>query len=108
MKIAVPASQNNYKSLISNYLGRSPFITIYDEETKEYQFIENVGFKTQDGSGLKATKIIIQNKANVLLTMEIGQKAYSVLMKDHVDVHLINSRSTIKSIIQNFLKKSEV
>ena len=104
MKIAIPSSEDSQESLISNNLGRSPFIGIYDEDTKSYSFFENIGFKIQDGSGLKAAEIIIQNKADVLLTMEIGQKAYSILSKEHVEIHIIDSHSKVKAIIKNFLK----
>ena len=104
MKIAIPSSEDSQESLISNNLGRSLFIAIYDEDTKSYSFFENLGFKIQDGSGLKAAEIIIQNKADVLLTMEIGQKAYSILSKEHVEIHIIDSHSKVKGIIKNFLK----
>ena len=105
MRIAIPSSEDSHESLISNNLGRSLFIGIYDEDTKSYSFFENTGYKIQDGSGLKAAEIIIQNKADVLLTMEIGSKAYSVLLKEHVNIHLISSGNTVKSIINKFLKK---
>jgi len=105
-KIAVPSMSNTLESLVSSNLGRSPFIIIYDDETKKYNFFENVGFQVQDGSGLKAAEIIIQNKADILLTMEIGQKAYSALMKDHIDIHLLNSSCTVKSAVNKFLKKT--
>ncbi len=104
MRIAIPSSEDSHESLISNNLGRSPFIGIYDEETKSYGFFENLGYKIQDGSGLKAAEIIIQNKANVLLTMEIGSKAYSVLLKEHVDIHLINSYGTENPSLKIFSK----
>jgi predicted Fe-Mo cluster-binding NifX family protein len=104
MRIAIPSSEDSHESLISNNLGRSPFIGIYDEETKCYDFFENPGYKIQDGSGLKAAEIIIQNKADVLLTMEIGQKAYSVLVKEHIDIHFLSSGGIVKSTINKFLK----
>lgn len=107
MKIAVPSVGSNSRSSISSSLGHSPFISIYDVETKKYEFFENMGFNTQDGSGLKAAELIIKNKADTLLTMELGQKAYSVLVKGHIQIHLLNSPGTIKSIIKNFLKLQE-
>lgn len=103
MKIAVPSVGSNPRSLISSSLGHSPFISFFDDETQEYHFFENMGFSNQDGSGLKAAELIIKNKADTLLTMEIGQKAYSVLIKEHIQIHLLNSPGTIKSIIKDFL-----
>lgn len=92
-------------SLVSDSLGRSPFIIIYDEENKKYDCFENIGFKIQDGSGLKVTERIIEKKTDVLLTSEIGRKAYSVLMKEHIDIQLLSSGGTVKTVISRFLKK---
>ena len=105
MKIAVPSMGKNLESFVSNSFGRSPFIIIYNDETQEYDYFENPGFKIQDGSGLKAAEILIQNSADVLLIREIGRKAYSVLMKGHIDINLLNLSGTVKSTLKKFLKK---
>ena len=105
MKIAVPSMGNTPESFVSNSFGRSPFIIIYNDETQEYDYFENPGFKIKDGSGLKAAEILIQNSADVLLIREIGRKAYSVLMKGHIDINLLNLSGTVKSTLKKFLKK---
>jgi predicted Fe-Mo cluster-binding NifX family protein len=105
MKIAIPSTGETLDSLVSDNLGRSPFIIIYDDESRKHIFSVNTGFQLQDGSGLKAAEIIIQNKTNLLLTREIGRKAYSVLMKEHVDIHLLSSSGTVKSTIKKYLKR---
>ena len=93
------------ESFVSNNFGRSPFIIIYNDETKKYNYFENIGFKIQDGSGLKAAEILIRNNADVLLTREIGRKAYSVLMKEHINISLLNLSGTVKSTIKKIFKK---
>jgi predicted Fe-Mo cluster-binding NifX family protein len=107
MKIAIPSTGETLTSLISEILGRAPFLIIYDSSNGEYDSIENPGFQIQDGSGLKAVEIIIKNGAEILLTREIGRKAYSVLQKEHVKIHLLNSTRTIKSTVNKYLKKQE-
>jgi predicted Fe-Mo cluster-binding NifX family protein len=104
-RIAVPSMGDSPDSLISNNLGRSPFIIIYDCKSKKHSSFENIGFRSQDGSGLKAAEIIIQNKVDTLLTREIGHKAYSVLVKEHVVIHLLDFNHTVKSAISKFLKE---
>lgn len=102
-KIAIPAMGNTIDAFISDSLGRAPFIIIYDVETQKLECFENPGFTLKDGSGLKVTELILENKANILLTREIGTKAYSVLMKEHIDIHLLNSGGTVNSAIKKFL-----
>lgn len=106
MKIAIPSTGKELESLMSRYLGRAPFVIIYDSDTGEYDSYENPGFKVQDGSGLKATDIILQNYAGVLLTREVGRKAYSILQKEHIKLCLLDSSSTVKSALSKFLKNS--
>ncbi len=102
MKIAVPSMGKNLESFVSNSFGRSPFIIIYNDEKGKYNYFENIGFKLKDGSGLKAAEILTQNNTDVLLTKEIGRKAYSVLMKEHIDINLLNLSGTVKSSLKNF------
>jgi len=107
MKIAIPSTGATLTSPLNNTLGRASFLIIYDSSNGEYDSIENPGFQIQDGSGLKAADIILEKKVNVLLTEEIGRKAYSVLMKEHVKVELLKSGGSIKSAINKYLKKRE-
>ena len=44
IKIAIPSMGDTIYSLVSDSLGRSPFIIIYDEENKKYDCFENIGF----------------------------------------------------------------
>ncbi len=101
--IAIPAMGKTMGSFICDNLGRAPFIIIFSIENKTYECFKNFGFEIQDGSGLKVAELIAANKANILLTKEIGQKAYSVLMKEHIDVHLLKSIGTVKAVVDRFL-----
>lgn len=102
-KIAIPATGQTLDSFVSDSLGRAPFIIIYDIDSQKYLCRENSGFTLKDGSGLKVTELILENKANILLTREIGTKTYSVLMKEHIEIHLLNSGGTVNSAIKKFL-----
>ncbi len=81
-----------------------PHIIIYHIEYGEYSAFENTGASLQDGSGLKAAEIIIQKKVGALLTNEIGRKAYSVLTKEHIDIHLMKFTGSVKSVMNKYLK----
>jgi len=107
MKIVIPSTGKTLTSPVSDALGRTPFLIIYDSATGEYDSIKNPGFQIQDGSGLIATDIILENNAGVLLTREIGRKAYSVLQKEHIRIELLTSGGTVKSAIKKYLKKQE-
>ena len=104
MKVAVPSTGETAKSIISDKLGRCRYIIIFDTENKKYFAIQNPGVLLRDGSGLKAAEVVINSGSDTLLSMEIGMKAYSILVKAHVDVQLLKSKSTVKTAINKFLK----
>jgi predicted Fe-Mo cluster-binding NifX family protein len=108
MKIAIPSTGETLTSPISDTLGRAPFILIYESSTGEFDSIENPGFQIQDGSGLKASDIVLKNNVKVLLTKEIGRKSYSALQKEHIKIQLLKSSGTVKSVINKYLKKSGI
>jgi len=108
MKIAIPSTGENLTSPLSDTLGRTPFIIIYDSITEKYNSIKNPGFQMQDGSGLKASDIILEKSTDVVLTREIGRKSYSVLLKEHIKIQLVKSGGTVKSVINKHLKKQRI
>jgi predicted Fe-Mo cluster-binding NifX family protein len=105
MRISIPSTGEKLTSPLSDTLGRAPFLIMYDSSTGEYNSIANPGFQFQDGSGMKASKIILENNVDVLLTKEIGRKSYSVLLKEHMKIELIKSGGTVKSAIKKYLER---
>ncbi len=103
MKIAVMSRGNTKESLVSDEFGRAPFIIIYDTKNSLYEAIENTGAIIIDGSGPEAAKLIIGNRIDLLLTKEIGVKAYSVLAEAHIAIELLTSASTVNSSIKHIL-----
>ena len=102
MKIAVPSMGDDDRSQISSTFGRCKSILIYDSETKKYSVAANPGISLKDGSGIKAVEIIIKAGADILLTKEIGVKAYSVLAKERVAVMLINAVVTVDEAVKTY------
>ncbi len=101
--IAIPSMGKTIESLISDTLGRAPYILVYNVEDMTCDCFDNPGFKVQDGSGLKAAELITTNNVDILLTKEIGRKAYSVLMKEHIDIHLLKTIGKVKTVVKKFL-----
>ena len=106
MKIAVPSMGNSTKSDVSNKLGRCSYIVTYDTKSKKYSATPNPGSHLPDGSGPMVAEVIINSGADTLLSMEVGMKAYSVLAKAHINIHLLKSKGTVKSIIEKFIKNN--
>ena len=79
MKIAIPVDEKTLESNVCVSFGRTPYFLIYDVETKESIFIDNSAAASTGGAGIKAAQIIVDNKADVLLTPRLGENAAEVL-----------------------------
>ena len=75
MKIAVPVDENNIETGVCISFGRAPYFLVYDTETKGAELIENTAAQSPGGAGIKAAQMIVNSKAEVLLTPRCGQNA---------------------------------
>lgn len=102
MRIAIPAMGEDQESMISKRLGHCSHIIIYDTKSMECLVFPNPGLLVEDGSGIKTAEAIIRAGADLLLSLQIGTKAYSVLAKKHIKVQLLDSISTVRNILKSY------
>ena len=87
MKIAIPVDEKTLESNVCVSFGRTPYFLIYNIETKESIFIENIAAASTGGAGIKAAQIIVDNKTNVLLTPRLGENAADVLKPAEIKIY---------------------
>ena len=87
MKIAIPVDEKTLESKVCVSFGRTPYFLIHDVETKESIFIDNSAAASTGGAGIKAAQIIVDNKANALLTPRLGENAAAVLKPAEIIIY---------------------
>lgn len=102
MKIAVPSMGEELESMVSDKLGHCSHIIVYDTKSADYTSFPNPGLLVKDGSGIKTADLIIKAGADVVLSMQVGVKAYSVLTKEHIQVYLLISACSVKDALKNY------
>jgi len=98
MKIAIPVDKKNVESNVCPSFGRTPYFLIYDVETKESVFIDNSAAESTGGAGIIAAQIIVDNKANVLLTPRLGKNAADVLKAAEIKIYKTTTASAKDNI----------
>jgi len=86
MRIAIPVQNNTKDTKVSTSFGRSPYFLIFDIKENVTQYIVNTAKDAQGGAGIKASQIIIDNKADVVITPQCGNNAYEVLKEAGIEV----------------------
>lgn len=98
MKIAIPIDEKTLNSNVCVSFGRTPYFLIYDIETKESIFIDNSAAESRGGAGIKAAQIIVDNKAEALLTSRLGENAAGVLESAEIKIYKATSDSAQENI----------
>jgi len=103
MKIAVPAEEKNLTSLIDDRFGRAKGYIVYDTEKKTLDWIDNSkNSNASQGAGLKAAQSIIESGAEVLLSYDVGPKAFELLEKSGIMSYRIDAKVKVSEAIKLF------
>lgn len=101
MKIAVSAQTNREDARIDRRLGRAAYIAVYDDQTKQWDFIANTqDMQAAQGAGIQVAQHIINSGAEVLLTSNIGPKAMKALQSCEVKIFQVSRDCTLTEAVQ--------
>ena len=106
MKIMIPADENSVQSKICVSFGRAPYFLLHDTDLNESKYIENTAAESQGGAGIKAAQIIVDNKAEVLITPRCGENAAEVLNAANIKIYKSMNDSIQENI--NAIKSGEL
>jgi len=98
MKIVIPVDDKDMGTNVCVSFGRTPYFLIYDTVTKESLFLDNSAAESTGGAGIKAAQIIVDNKADALLTPRCGENAAEVLKAANIKIFKTTSASTQDNI----------
>ena len=96
MKLAIPMDDTKQNVCVS--FGRTPYFLFYDVETKEKTLLENPAAEAQGGAGIQAAQFIVDEGADVLLTVRCGENAKAVFDTAHLKVYKTAATSAEENI----------
>ena len=70
--------------IISKKSFKCEYFIIFDTDTNSYEAIPNAGVNASGGAGIKAANQIIEAKANVLITGNLGPNAFELIEKSKI------------------------
>lgn len=98
MKIAIPVDDKTIETNVCPSFGRTPYFLIYDTNSNESSFIDNSAAASQGGAGIKAAQIIVDNKANILLTPRCGENAAEVIKAANIQIYKTTNATAMENI----------
>ena len=98
MKIIIPVESKTSDTSVCPSFGRTPFFMVFDTENQNCQFIDNSASQSQGGAGIKASQILVDSGANVLITYRCGQNAADVLKAGGIQIYKAEACSANENI----------
>jgi len=87
MKIAISTQGNTAESPVDERFGRAKGFMIFDDETGSFAYLDNIqNLSAMQGAGIQSAKTIIDSGATVLITGNVGPKAFTTLNAASVQI----------------------
>ncbi len=102
MKLAIPAIGNDFSAHVSPRTALADHFVYIDSETLDFEAEENVvKMHIPDGAGLQAARKIIRKGADILVTGNIGPRAFAALRAAGVKV-VTGAEGRVSDILRQF------
>lgn len=105
IKIAISSTGNEPDSNVDPRFGRCPFyviVDIEDKEIKDQKTIDNPATTQGGGAGISAAQLVANEKAEAVITGNMGPNAFSVL--DQAGIKIYIGTGPVKEAIQQFIE----
>lgn len=104
MKIAFTANGTTWESMIDPRFGRTEFIVVYDEETKELTTFDNSAIKEEaHGAGTATVQKLYDMKPDVLITGNgPGENAAAALKHLNIQIFVNAQNMTLQQAYENY------
>ena len=87
MIIAIPVNENHAEPSICVSFGRAPWFLFHNTETGETQTLGNPAANGEGGANIKAAQFVVDQNANVLITVRGGENAAEVLLAAEIQIY---------------------
>jgi predicted Fe-Mo cluster-binding NifX family protein len=112
MKIGISANGKNLEDTISEVFARCPYFIIAEIENgkiKSFEAVKNEAGGGSGGAGIFAAQLMAEKEVKVVITKNIGPRAFEVLKQFNIEVYQGEGeiKKAIEEFIQGKLKKFE-
>jgi len=106
MRICVSASANSLDAPVDPRFGRCPYFVIVDSETMQFEAVPNLASGAVGGAGIQAAQIIASKGAKVVITGNVGPKAFQALSAAGIKI-ITGAYETVREVVEKY-KRGEL
>lgn len=105
MKIGICSTSNTPESMVANRFARAEFYCIYDSETLQFNFFDNLAKNEGSGAGGKAVKFLGDLDTEIVLVPELGPKAIDALKAFEMKSYQYKQGETVRVALYSYFEK---
>ncbi len=103
MKIAIAASENDPGAPVDQRFGRAKYFAVYDDEKGDYDYAPNSqNLSLPQGAGIQAARNVVETGAEVLISRNVGPKAFDVLRSSGVEMYLCEEETNVREALDAY------
>ena len=106
MKICITATASSLDAQIDPRFGRCSYLVIVESETMQFEAIPNMAAGASGGAGIQAAQTIASKGVKLMITGNVGPKAFQALSVAGIDV-ATGAFGTVKESIEKY-KRGEL
>ncbi len=101
MKHIISITAPNLEANLDPKFGRALWFCLYDDVSKETQFIENTeSANAAQGAGIQAANKVVHLKAQQVFSGHFGPKAAQVLSQANIKMVEIQEKTSLKDVLK--------
>jgi predicted Fe-Mo cluster-binding NifX family protein len=101
MKIAITSEGNQLNSSFDLRFGRAAYFCLFDDETRQTEFVKNEFAQAQGGAGTKAASTMVERGVKKVVSGDFGPKAKDLLDKFGIQMIIMpNGHETVANILE--------
>lgn len=106
MKVCVSASGPGLDDPIDPRFGRCQYFAFLDTEIMDFESVPNASMALGGGAGIQAAQFVANKGVRVVLTGQVGPKAYDVLAAAGIEI-VTGASGTIREVVERY-KRGEL
>lgn len=107
MRVGVSATGRDLNARVDDRFGRCPWLLVVDTDSSEFNAVENRHAEEGMGAGMGVAKDLIDARIDVVISGQVGPKAYEVLKAGDIAIFLVSGNVTVRDALGR-LKRGEL
>jgi predicted Fe-Mo cluster-binding NifX family protein len=103
MKICVTSVSGNLDAQVDQRFGRCQYFMIVESDSMQFETVPNLAVTSGSGAGIQAAQTIASKKVQVLITGNVGPKAFQALSAAGITI-IASASGKVRAVIEKYKK----